>query len=235
MACEPLMTLEEKLNPEWTALICIDYQNDFCAKGGALDQCGFDVTPMGKIAPALGRCIDEVREAGVPIIWVRNIYATDQGWYLSEVALGQTRKSLKGLYHEVPLCKKDTWGWDYFGELEPKEGDCEVIKHRFNAFIDTDLPLILRSKGIRTLIICGVTTNVCVESTIRHAYFLDYYCVVPEDCVAAYGEDLHRMSLKNIDFLFGDVTQSDRIIEILAAKAASDAADRSSSRRSIRY
>ena len=59
-----------------------------------------------------------------------------------------------------------------------------------------------RSSGIRTLIVCGVTTNVCVESTTRHAYFLDYYAVVPRDCVAAYGDDLHEMALRNIDFLF---------------------------------
>ncbi len=216
MTNTPLLALKEKLKPEWTALICIDYQNDFCAEGGAFDKCGFDVSPLRKIATPLGRLIDESRESGVPIIWVRNIYATEQGWYLSDVSLGQTRKSLNGLYHEVPLCKKDTWGWDYFGEIEPQDGDCEVIKHRFNAFIDTDLPLILRSRGIRTLIICGVATNVCVESTVRHAYFTDYYCVVPEDCVAAYGEDLHRMALKNMDFYFGDVTQSDQIIEILA-------------------
>ena len=69
------------------------------------------------------------------------------------------------------------------------------------------------------MIICGVTTNVCVESTTRHAYFLDYYCVVPDDAVAAYGDDLHEMALKNIDFLFGEVTGSDKIIETLAANA----------------
>ena len=219
MPREPLMTLEEKLNPEWTALVCIDYQNDFCAKGGALDRCGFDVAPMAAVAPMLGRLIDEARDSGVPIIFVRNIYATDQGWYLSEVTHSQTKRTLRGLNHEVRLCEKDTWGWDYFGEVRPRDGDCEVFKHRYNAFIDTDLPLILRSKGIRTLILCGVTTNVCVESTTRHAYFLDYYCVVPDDSVAAYGDDLHEMALKNIDFLFGEVTGSDKIIETLAANA----------------
>ncbi|MFQ5912563.1 MAG: cysteine hydrolase family protein [Nitrospinota bacterium] len=98
---------------------------------------------------------------------------------------------------------------------------CEVIKHRYNAFIGSDLPLIVRSCGVRTLIICGVTTNVCVESTTRHAYFMDYYCAIPKDCVAAYGNDLHEMALRNIDFLFGEVTESDRLIEILAAKTAS--------------
>ena len=96
MPREPLMTLEEKLNPKWTALVCIDYQNDFCAKGGALDECGFDVAPMAAVAPKLGRLIDEARDSGVPIIFVRNIYATDQGWYLSEVTHSQTMRTLRG-------------------------------------------------------------------------------------------------------------------------------------------
>ena len=60
-----------------------------------------------------------------------------------------------------------------------------------------------------------MTTNVCVESTTRHAYFLDYYCVVPSDCVAAYGDDLHEMALKNIDLLFGEVAEGDRIVRAL--------------------
>jgi len=212
-----LMTLEEKLNPEWTALICIDYQNDFCHPDGSLGRCGFDVTPMAAIAPSLRRLIDQVRTAGVPIIFVRNIYAADQNLYLSEVSISQVRKSMRGMHFDVPHCKKDTWGWDYYGDVRLREGDWEVFKHRYDAFIDTDLDLILRSRGIRTLIICGVTTNVCVESTTRHAYFLDYYCVVPRDCVAAYGDDLHEMALKNIDFLFGEVAESDRIVKALSS------------------
>lgn len=215
MAREPLMTLKEKLNPKWTSLVCIDYQNDFCAKEGGLDRCGYNVASMATIAPKLKHFIDEVREAGVPIIFVRNVYATKEGWYLSDVTFSQTRRMMKGLHHEVRLCEKGTWGWDYFGEVRPKDGDCEVFKHRYDAFIDTDLHLILRSKGIRSLIVCGVATNVCVESTIRHAYFLDYYCVVPKDCVAAYWDDFHEMALKEIDFLCGEVTEANRIIEIL--------------------
>ncbi len=87
--------------------------------------------------------------------------------------------------------------------------------------IDTDLALILRSRGVRTLINCGVTTNVCVESTTRHAYFLDYYCVVPENCVAAYGDGMHEMALRNIDLLFGEVTDSAHIVAALAASSPS--------------
>ncbi len=217
MRPEPLMTLEAKLNPAWTALVCIDYQNDFCAEGGALDRCGFDVKPMAAIALTLARFTQSVRAAGVPAIFVRNNYATKENWYLSDVVLAQTRRTLRGLYHDVPLCEPGTWGWEYFGGVRPQEGDVEVFKHRFNAFIDTDLDLILRARRIRTLILCGVTTNVCVESTTRHAYFKDYYCIVPSDCVAAYGEDLHAMALRNIDFLFGEVATSARILQALRA------------------
>ena len=178
MAREPLMSLEEKLDPNWTALVCIDYQNDFCADGGSLDRCGLDVAPMAAIAPSLGRLVDRTRDAGAAVIFVRNSYTTKQGWYLSDVSYAQSQRTLRGLNHDVPHCETGTWGWDYYGDVRPRDGDCEVIKHRYDAFIDTDLDLVLRSRAIRTLIVCGVTTNVCVESTARHAFFLDYYCVV---------------------------------------------------------
>lgn len=213
----PLMTLEEKLHPDWTALICIDYQNDYCAAGGALDRCGFDVKRMAAIAPAIGTLIDGVRRAGVPVIFVRNSYATKENWYLSDVILSQTRRGLRGLYHEAPLCEPGTWGWEYFGGVVPQAGDVEVFKHRLDALTDTDLDLILRARRIRTLIICGVSTNVCVESTVRHAYFMDYYCVVPSDCVATYSEEAHAMSLTNIEIHFGEVATSERIVRSLRA------------------
>jgi ureidoacrylate peracid hydrolase len=217
MQPEVLMTLEEKLNPAWTALICIDYQNDFCAEGGALDRCGFDVKAMAAIAPALGKLIDGVRAGGVPVLFVRSTYATKENWYLSGVALSQTRRALRGLYHEVPLCEPGTWGWEYFGGVRPRTGDLEIFKHRQDAFADTDLDLVLRARRVCTLILCGVATNVCVESAARHAYFKDYYGVVPSDCVAAYGEDFHAMSLQNIDRHFGEVATSDRILVALGA------------------
>ena len=219
MTREPLMSLDAKLNPDWTALVCIDYQNDFCAAEGSLGKCGVDVAPMAAIAPGLGHLIDDARSAGVPIIFVRNTYTTDQDWYLSDVTYAQSKRTLGGLNYDIPHCEQGSWGWDYYGDVRPEVGDCEVIKHRYDAFIDTDLDLILRSRGIRTLIICGVTTNVCVESTTRRAYFLDYYCVVPEDCVAAYGEGRHEMALKNIDFFFGEVADSTSIIESLTGFA----------------
>ena len=225
MAREPLMSLEEKLDPNWTALVCIDYQNDFCAAGGSLDRCGLDVAPMAAIAPSLGRLVDETRDAGAPIIFVRNSYTTKEGWYLSDVSYAQSQRTLHGLNYDVPHCETGTWGWDYHGDVRPQDGDCEIIKHRYDAFIDTDLDLVLRSRGIRTLIVCGVTTNVCVESTTRHAFFLDYYCVVPRDCVAAYGDGLHEMALTNIDFLFGEVADSNQIIESLSARAGSHRAE----------
>ncbi len=217
MRPEPLMTLEEKLNPAWTALVCIDYQNDYCAEGGALDRCGFDVKRMAAIAPTLSRSIDEVRAAGVPILFVRNSYMTKENWYLSDVVLSQTRRSLRGLYHEAPLCEPGTWGWEYFGGLRPRATDIEVFKHRLDALSDTDLDVILRARRIRTLIICGVATNVCVESTTRHAYFKDYYCVIPSDCVAAYSEDAHVMALQNIDMHFGEVATGARTLQALRA------------------
>ena len=90
-----------------------------------------------------------------------------------------------------------------------------VIKRRFNAFIDTDLDLILRSKAIRTVIATGVGTHVCVESTVRHAFFNDYYNVIPQDCVATLDPEFHRNSLRGMDMMYGQVVDSQEVLDAL--------------------
>ena len=117
-----------------------------------------------------------------------------------------------------PLCVEGTWGCDFYGEVRPLPEDIVVVKHRFNAFIDTDLNLILRSMGVRTLIFTGIATHVCVESTVRHAFFYDYYNVVVRDCVATWDDELHRVALKNMDFLFGQVVDSKEFGQVVDSR-----------------
>ena len=215
MANDILHSLEEKLNPKWTALLVIDYQNDFVAEGGAFDKAGFDPRPLNKIAPRLGGFVREVRQRGVPVIFIKCEYNASDNRYLSDAFLSQVRRTLNGIYIDIPLCVKDAWGSEIYEGVEEAPEDIEVIKHRFDAFIDTDLDLILRSKSIRTVIATGVGTHVCVESTVRHAFFNDYYNVVPRDCVATYDPEFHRNSLKAMDMLYGQVVDSQEILDAL--------------------
>ena len=110
------------------------------------------------------------------------------------------------------ICLEGSWGAEFY-RVEPEAGEPVVIKHRYSAFVDTDLELILRSRGIKTLVLCGVASNVCVESTARDGYMRDYYIVLVDDCSAAYDPAKHAATLSNIAHHFGVVVTADEVID----------------------
>ena len=116
--------------------------------------------------------------------------------------------------HKLPVCVEGTWGADWFADLRPKDGDVVVTKHRFSAFINTPLDLILRSRRISTLVVTGTATNVCVESTARDGHMLDYYVVFPEDGTAAPDLPAHEATLHNIRKHFGDVVKAEEVAAV---------------------
>jgi len=214
MARDMLITLEQKIDPRWAALLVIDMQNDFCATGGAFHRSGANVTPLQATAKPMAQLVGSACRSGVPVIFIRSVLNTPGGWYLSDVTLEQALRCWNGRYNSIPMCEPGSWGGDFYEGLRPSESDLVITKHRFNAFVDTDLDLVLRSKGIRTLIACGVLTNICVESTVREAFFRDYYTIVPSDCVATVDDELQRVSLRNINYGFGLVVDSARLRQV---------------------
>ena len=112
------------------------------------------------------------------------------------------------------LCEEGTWGAEFYAGLQPQNGDIVITKHRYSAFLGTDLDMILRSRGIRSLLISGVGTNVCVESTLRDGYMRDYYIVLLEDCVGATNQALHQATLQNVTLHFGSVSNSKEVIKL---------------------
>lgn len=200
-----LTTLAAKVEPDHTALLVIDMQNDFCDDEGACAQNGDDVRIVQAIVLTLGELITAAREAGATVIFIRVAHdeTTD-----SEVRLERRRG------RKAPVCREGTWGVDWYGDLRPQQGDIVVTKHRFSAFINTPLDLILRSRGIRTLVVTGTATNVCVESTARDGHMLDYYVVLPEDAAATPDLAAHEATLHNIRKHFGAVV---RVGDVLAA------------------
>ena len=202
---EPLAELDQKLRPAHTALIVIDVQNDFCADDGVMAIEGAEVAASQAMADRLPPLISAARAAGALVVFVRNVYSTEHNYYLSDVWLEQAARARAGSYTQRPMCEPGSWGGDYYGDLRPEPGDAEVIKHRFNAFINTDLDTILRANGIRTIVMTGVATNVCVESTARDGFMRDYYVAFTRDGTAAYAEEDHQATLRNIDRFFGQV------------------------------
>jgi ureidoacrylate peracid hydrolase len=205
-----LKTLVEKVRPEHCAILVVDVQNDFCAEGGAMHREGRDLTLVKAMVPRLAALVDAARAASVPCIWVRNVYNTGPNWYLSEVWLEQAHRRRRGAYLSIPVCEPNQWNGDFY-QIGPLRDEVVVTKHRYGAFESSDLDLVLRSRGIRTVVMAGVATNVCVETTARQAFLRDYYVVFTSDCTATYTQAEHDATLHNIDSFFGAVVSADEV------------------------
>ena len=154
--------------------------------------------------PNLQRVLAAARAAKAPVIFIQTIHenATD-----SEAWVGRLAGKV------AAICRKNTWGAE-FTEVAPLPSEPVVIKHRYSAFINTRLDSVLRTLKVENLIMTGVSTNVCVESTARQGYMLDYNIVFLSDCTAAYSQEEHDMSLYNMRTHFGVVAASNDIIEL---------------------
>ena len=200
----PVKGLREKVDPRHTALVVIDMQNDFIADEGLIAREGRDVSEAKEMAKHLPDLIKTARAAGVFVVFVRNVYTTENNFYLSDAWLEQAARKRAGGYTRIPVCEDGSWGGDFYGDVRPEPHDCIVTKHRYSAFYNTDLDTILRANGIRAVVFTGVVTNVCVETSAREAFVRDYYVVVVSDGTAAYVPADHEMTLKNIDRFFGE-------------------------------
>ncbi len=191
-----------------TAVIVVDMQNDFCHKEGSGALNGGDVTGHYAIVPNIQRVIDAAHGAGRPVVWIKT---THDGTTNSKVWLTRRR----GRVHDT--CTTGTWGAEYFAPLGPVDGDVEVVKHRYSAFIGTDLDLKLRAMGVEALLFTGVGTNVCVESSIRDGFMLDYYVVLLKDCTAAGDRASYDATLATIGRSWGWISDSVEVSGILDA------------------
>ncbi len=203
------------LNLEETAVIVVDMQNAYATKNGYLDKAGFDISSTGPVIANTAKVLSVARQAGMPVIYFQNgwdpeyIEAGGPGspnWYKSN-ALKTMRKQpeLMG-----SLLAKGTWDYELVDELSPKDGDIVIPKTRYSGFTNTNLDSILRNRGIRTLIFTGIATNVCVESTLRDGFFLEYFGVALEDATHQAGsDDIQNASLYNIATFFGWVSDVD--------------------------
>jgi ureidoacrylate peracid hydrolase len=207
-----LMNLEQKVDPAHAALIVVDVQNDFCADEGFFGSEGYDLRQIKAAVLRIDNLINQARAASVKVIFIRSIYDPH---HLNDPM--RERNQRRGL--GKVRCTTGAWGTEFF-QVAPIAGEPVVTKHRYSAFQGTDLHIILRSWGIRTLIMTGVTTNVCVESTCREGYFLDHYIVLVGDCAGTTNEDrrdltsedIHRWTLTNIELTFGVVVNSSDVI-----------------------
>jgi ureidoacrylate peracid hydrolase len=199
-----LRTLEEKIDPRHSAVVVIDVQNDFCHDEGYLRKLGLDISSTQAMLPALENFIGAARKANVRVVFIQGIYNNQ---YLSGPFIDKDRKG--GL--TVERCMEGSWGADFY-RVAPLPFEPVVKKHRYSAFVGTKLDNLLKEAGVKTLILAGVTTNVCVESTARDGFMRDYYIVFLGDCTATYSREAHESTLRNIDRHFGVVTDSTEVV-----------------------
>jgi ureidoacrylate peracid hydrolase len=200
------LSLTERIDPKTTALVVVDVQNDFCHSDSPLAKIGNDMTAAQEMVPRLLQLVDTARAAGTTIIWVKMIH---REWTTS--AVGQEHR-LRTRPNAQLICQEGTFGAEFY-RVEPEPSEPIVVKHRYSAFVDTDLQLILRSRGITRLLLTGVATNDCVESTARDAYMRDYYVTFVADCSATYDEAKHEATLRNMTDHFGLVVNADEVVE----------------------
>lgn len=199
----PLRTLSEQADPKVAALLVVDMQNDFCHPQGVSGKRGRQQTMTIEMAPRLEAFIKACRGVGMPVIFVKTIHYpwTDSPSWVRRLDRDGGDS----------VCRPGTWGAEFYAGIQPEEGEIIITKHRYSAFLETNLDLVLRSRGIRSLLISGVGTNVCVESTLRDGYMRDYYIVLLEDCVGATDLELHEATLKNVRLHFGAVSNSNEV------------------------
>lgn len=194
------------VDPLRCALIVIDMQNAFVAEGST-----FETPGAREMIPRLERLISCARELRMPIVWTQSDHRPPYGGLM---------------LRKFPVIADDRilwWGEASFqiypDMLQPREGPLEycIVKHKFDAFFETDLDAILRYHNVDTVIVTGTATNACCESTARSAFMRDYKVVFPSDANATFDEAMHRATLVNIDLLFGRVVTTDELLSEIGA------------------
>ena len=201
----------EKAN---TAMIVVDMQNAFLSDEGSMTLGGMDITELKKTVGPVARLVDACHKAEVPVIFTRYVLRAD---YKDAGLRSERRPEFKKINSLV----NGTWDVELDPRMDAQPGDYILDKTRYSSFYNTSLEVILRGLDVDTLIVCGVTTEICVESTIRDAYFRDYKICVPEDAVAAMDVERHLGTLKTIQYGFGMVTSSEAVISSLASPLVS--------------
>ncbi len=206
------------------AIVIVDMQNAFASKGGTLDIAGVDLAEAPRVVRAIKVLADSARNAGVSIVYLQMAYKTD----LSDAGGPRSPNCHKELAMHMMNAKPELRGklltegsWDgaLVDDLAPQPDDLVITKTRYSGFAGTTLDSQLRMREIQYLFFTGIAANVCVESTLRHAFFLDYWPILVADgTMAAGGQQALDATIFNVESFFGWTISSQELCDSLAAR-----------------
>lgn len=201
-----------------SAVVVVDMQNSFASKRGMLDILGVDISGAPKVIASIRKVLEAARAAGILVVYLRMGYKPDlsnsggphsPNWHKEgAMRLMNCRPELKG-----KLLTEGTWDFEIVEELKPQPSDLVVLKTRYSGFAGTTLDSQLRTRGIQYLFFTGIATNVCVESTLRDAFFHDYWPILIVDGAAQAGPPaMQEATLFNVENFFGWTIESEEFV-----------------------
>jgi ureidoacrylate peracid hydrolase len=211
-----------KVETERTALVVVDMQNAFCAKGGMFDAMGLlNETRVEPVVQNLQRVIEPARKAGLKVVYLRMGYRPDLADaggpespnYWKEGSLAGARKNPE---LKTRILVEGSRDWEIIDTLKPLQADLIVNKNRYSGFPNTGLDIILKTHNLKYLLFSGLFTNICVESTLRDAYFQEYFPILLSDCCGNMGPDFtQEATLWAVEHVFGWVTDASALLAAL--------------------
>jgi ureidoacrylate peracid hydrolase len=199
--------LKAWISPGRTALVVIDMQVDFASPEGAVGRWGVDLSTVPAALAAAERLAVGARAAGVPVVFVGLQTSREE----DSPAWGERMRRRGGdADAESGLCREGTAGADFVGP-KPEPGEPVIGKLRYSGFFRTDLDATLQRLAVDTLVVCGLTTECCVDGTVRDAFHLDYHVFIATDACAAYDPALHEGALRSLDLNCAILTNTDAV------------------------